>query len=99
MVVIATTFGSHCDLSLSQQTPVYIHSIDEVITFLCFLFLCSMDYNQKSKFITDRLSVLKTEMDDLKMEERLTRNDKIHEMNFRQGRDSKKIMVDQVTVT
>ena len=58
-----------------------------------------MDYNQKSKYITDQLSVLKTEMDDLKMEERLTRNDKIHEKNLRQGRESKKIMLDQVTVT
>ena len=58
-----------------------------------------MDYNQKSKYITDQLSVLKTEMDDLKMEERLTRNDKIHEKNLRHGRESKKIMLDQVIVT
>ena len=58
----------------------------------------SMNYSQNTKFLTDRLSILKTEMDDLKMEERLTRNDKIHEQNLRQGRD-KKIMVDQVTVT
>lgn len=59
----------------------------------------SMDYHQKSKYITDRLSILKTEMDDLKMEQKLTRNDKIHEKNIRQGRESKKIMVDQVIVT
>ena len=63
------------------------------------VFSSSMDYNQKSKYITDQLSVLKTEMDDLKKEERLTRNDKIHENNLKRGRESKKRMVDQVTVT
>ena len=57
-----------------------------------------MDYQQKSKYITEQLSVLKTEMDDLKMEERLTRNDIIHEGNLRRGRESKRRMLDQVTV-
>lgn len=67
-------------------------------TELRYSFHFSMDYNQKSKYITDQLSVLKTEMDDLKKEERLTRNDKIHENNLKRGRESKKRMVDQVII-
>ncbi len=55
-----------------------------------------MDYNEKYKYISDQLNVLKTEMDDLKNEERVTKNDVIHESNFKRGRQSKRRMLDQV---
>lgn len=55
----------------------------------------SMNYQEKYKYISEQLTVLKTEMDDLKNEERVTRNDVIHESNFRRGRQSKRRMLDQ----
>lgn len=58
----------------------------------------SMDYHEKYKYISDQLNVLKTEMDDLKNEERVTKNDVIHESNFKRGRQSKRRMLDQVRI-
>ncbi len=55
-----------------------------------------MDYQEKYKYISEQLTVLKTEMDDLKNDERVTRNDVIHESNFKRGRQSKRRMLDQV---
>ncbi|XP_064392679.1 merlin-like isoform X2 [Halichondria panicea] len=55
----------------------------------------SMDYQEKYKYISEQLTVLKTEMDDLKNDDRVTRNDVIHESNFKRGRQSKRRMLDQ----
>ena len=55
----------------------------------------SLDYQEKYKYITEKLSVLKTEMDDLKKEDKLTRNDFIHDDNVRQG-STKRKMLDKV---
>ena len=55
-----------------------------------------MDYQQKYKYISEQLNVLKTEMDDLKREDKVTRNDLIHEENIRHGRESKRRMLEQV---
>ncbi len=54
-----------------------------------------MDYQEKYKYITEKLSVLKTEMDDLKKEDRLTRNDVIHDDIVRNGGTKRKLL-DQV---
>lgn len=51
-----------------------------------------MDYQEKYKYITEKLSVLKTEMDDLKKSDRLTRNDVIHIDNIRQGSTKRKLL-------
>ena len=69
------------------------------IQFLSLKHTCtpgSMDYQEKYKYISEQLTVLKTEMDDLKNDDRVTRNDVIHESNFKRGRQSKRRMLDQV---
>ena len=55
-----------------------------------------MDYQEKYKYISEKLTVLKTEMDDLKKSDRLTRNDLIHNDNVRQGSTKRKLL-DQVS--
>lgn len=62
-----------------------------VKAFYAYL-VSSMDYQEKYKYITDKLSVLKTEMEDLKKSDRLTRNDVIHNDNIRQGSTKRKLL-------
>lgn len=61
---------------------------------LCIL-LYSIDYQEKYKYIAEKLSVLRTEMDDLKKEDGQTRYDIIHDDNVRQGSTKRKLL-DQV---
>ena len=56
---------------------------------------CSKDYQEKYKYINEKLCVLKTAMDDLKKEDRQTHNDIIHEDNIRHG-STKRKMLDKV---
>lgn len=55
----------------------------------------SIDYQEKYKYITEKLSVLRTEMDDLKKEEGQTHYDIIHGDNIRHGSTKRKLL-DQV---
>ena len=57
--------------------------------------ICSIDYQEKYKYITEQLSVLRTEMDDLKKEDGQTHLDIIHGDNVRHG-STKRKMLDQV---
>lgn len=57
---------------------------------------CSIDYQEKYKYITEKLSVLRTEMDDLKKEDGQTHLDVIHGDNVRRG-STKRKMLDQVS--
>ena len=59
------------------------------------VFSLSQVYQEKSKYISDQLSVLKTQMDDLKMEDRMTRNDLLHEESIRLG-NNKRLALDKV---
>lgn len=60
-----------------------------------FYFWHSIDYQEKYKYITEKLSVLRTEMDDLKKEDGQSRYDIIHDDNARQGSTKRKLL-DQV---
>ena len=71
------------------SSPVSVYS--RIILYHIY----SIDYQEKYKYITDKLSVLKTEMEDLKKSDRLTRNDVIHDDNVRQGSTKRKLL-DQV---
>ena len=51
----------------------------------CDIDYCSQDYLERSKYISEQLSALKTQMEDLKVEERLTHNDHLHEEIIRLG--------------
>lgn len=55
----------------------------------------SQAYQEKSRYISDQLSTLKTQMDDLKMEDRMTRNDLLHEELIRLG-NNKRLALDKV---
>lgn len=55
----------------------------------------SQAYQERSKYINDQLSALKTQMDDLKMEDRMTRNDLLHEKSIRLG-NNKRLALDKV---
>ena len=57
----------------------------------------SIDYQEKYKYITEKLSVLRTEMDDLKREDGQTHLDIIHGDNVRHGSTKRKLL-DQVLV-
>lgn len=59
------------------------------------MYIYSNNYHEKYKYITEKLSVLRTEMDDLKKEDGQTRYDIIHDGNVRQG-STKRRMLDQV---
>lgn len=54
----------------------------------------SQAYQERSKYINDQLSALKTQMDDLKMEDRMTRNDLLHEKSIRLG-NNKRLALDK----
>lgn len=54
----------------------------------------SQAYQERSKYISDQLSALKTQMDDLKMEDRMTRNDLLHEESIRLG-NNKRLALDK----
>ena len=56
---------------------------------------CSQAYQERSRYISDQLSALKTQMDDLKMEDRMTRNDLLHEELIRLG-NNKRLALDKV---
>lgn len=55
----------------------------------------SQDYLEKSKYIMDQLSEVKLQMEGLKVEDRLTHNDRLHETNVRRG-NYKRIAIDKV---
>ncbi|CAI7995934.1 Merlin [Geodia barretti] len=55
----------------------------------------SQAYQERSRYISDQLSALKTQMDDLKMEDRMTRNDLLHEELIRLG-NNKRLALDKV---
>ena len=65
------------------------------LTLLCTPFSLSQAYQERSKYISDQLSALKTQMDDLKMEDRMTRNDLLHEESIRLG-NNKRLALDKV---
>ena len=65
--------------------------------YVCYgyvvVYCYSMHYQEKYKYISEKLSVLKTEMDDLKKSDhQLTRNDVIHNDNIRQGSTKRKLL-------
>lgn len=57
----------------------------------------SINYQEKYKYITEKLSVLRTEMDDLKREDGQSHLDIIHNDNVRQGSTKRKLL-DQVFI-
>ena len=65
-------------------------------SFHC-LSVCSQAYQERSKLISEQLSALKTQMDDLKMEDRMTRNDLLHEESIRLG-NNKRLALDKVCI-
>lgn len=65
------------------------------IQFQYCVFLLSQAYQERSKFISEQLSALKNQMDDLKMEDRMTHNDLLHEENIRTG-SNKRLALDKV---
>lgn len=52
----------------------------------------SINYQEKYKYITEKLSVLRTEMDDLKREDGQSHLDIIHNDNVRQGSTKRKLL-------
>ena len=59
--------------------------------------MCSTNYDEKYKYISDKLSVLKENLDVMKREDGHGQShlDKIHDDNFRHG-STKRKMLDQV---
>ena len=55
----------------------------------------SQDYLERSKFISEQLSALKVQMEDLKVEDKMTHNDILHEEHFRRG-GNKRSFLDRV---
>ena len=51
---------------------------------------------EKSKFISEQLSALKVQMEDLKVEDKMTHNDHLHEGHFRRG-GNKRSLLDKVS--
>ena len=63
---------------------------------LQFSFLCSQDYLEKSKYITEQLSVLKTQIGNMKIEDRRTHNDILHDRNLRRRGSTKRALQERV---
>ena len=84
-------FVYHLCLPPSSHTHTHTHAHTHTHTH-------SQDYLEKSKYITEQLSVLKTQMEDLKVEDRITHNDLLHEENIRHG-GTKRALLDKVGVS
>lgn len=81
------------ELSKQLEKERYTHSI--VLHVSLLISGDSQAYQERSKYINDQLSALKTQMDDLKMEDRMTRNDLLHEKSIRLG-NNKRLALDKV---
>ena len=46
---------------------------------------CSQDYIERSRYLAEQLNALKTQMEDMKVDEKKTHNDMLHEEMVKQG--------------